>query len=83
MDLIMTGISASERLRRENLVAATRNLIMEKMQLGGPSMRMVELLEELRKQSSMEIHLHELRSALGTLMTEGAVVIHGDSVKRV
>ncbi|GJN18689.1 hypothetical protein PR202_gb05877 [Eleusine coracana subsp. coracana] len=41
MDLIMTGISASERQRRENLVAATRNLIMEKMQLGGPSMRMI------------------------------------------
>jgi len=43
MDLIMTGISASERQRRENLVAATRNLIMEKMQLGGPSMRMTEV----------------------------------------
>ncbi|KAG0538007.1 hypothetical protein BDA96_03G198700 [Sorghum bicolor] len=83
MDLIMTGISASERQRRENLVSATRNLIVEKMQLGGPSMRMIELLEELRKQSSMEIHLHELRGALGTLMTEGAVVIHGDNVKRV
>lgn len=92
MDLIMTGISASERQRRENLVAATRNLIAEKMQLGGPSMRMIEvkkhllvatsflvfiiscpsselrvcvlagvqLLEELRKQSSMEIHMHEV-----------------------
>ncbi|TVU34032.1 hypothetical protein EJB05_15853 [Eragrostis curvula] len=83
MDLIMTGISASERQRRDNLVAATRNLIVEKMQLGGPSMRMIELLEELRKQSSMEIHLHDLRGALGTLMTEGAVVIHGDNVKRV
>jgi DNA replication licensing factor MCM4 len=43
MDLIMTGISASERQRRENLVAATRNLIMETMQLGGPSMRMIEV----------------------------------------
>uniref|UniRef100_A0A0E0JJV5 DNA replication licensing factor MCM4 n=1 Tax=Oryza punctata TaxID=4537 RepID=A0A0E0JJV5_ORYPU len=83
MDLIMTGISASERQRRDNLVAATRNLVMEKMQLGGPSVRMIELLEEIRKQSSMEVHLHDLRSALGTLMTEGAVVIHGDSVKRV
>jgi DNA replication licensing factor MCM4 len=92
MDLIMTGISASERQRRENLVAATRNLIMEKMQLGGPSMRMTEvktpllcgpasffaiiisypscelsivligaqLLEEMRKQSSMEIQLHDV-----------------------
>lgn len=141
MDLIMTGISASERQRRDNLVAATRNLVMEKMQLGGPSVRMIEvknlqlvsfvliivcqtsglsysswlisqLLEEIRKQSSMEVHLHDvswrsslhclhwpdtlggsnpflnfpssqLRGALGTLMTEGAVVIHGDSVKRV
>jgi hypothetical protein len=27
--------------------------------------------------------LLQLRGALGTLMTEGAVVIHGDNVKRV
>jgi hypothetical protein len=47
MDLIMTGISASERQRRENLVAATRNLIAEKMQLGGPSMRMIEVKKHL------------------------------------
>ena len=45
MDLIMTGISASERQRRENLVAATRNHIVEKMQVGGPSMRMIEVMK--------------------------------------
>nr|CAD1823671.1 unnamed protein product [Ananas comosus var. bracteatus] len=66
MDLIMTGISASERMRRENLVAATRNLIMEKMQLGGAS-----------------AYLRDLRNALATLMSEGVVVIQGDSVKRI
>ncbi|KAI3448007.1 hypothetical protein Pfo_004672 [Paulownia fortunei] len=33
MDLITTGVSASERMRRENLVSTTRNIIMEKMQL--------------------------------------------------
>lgn len=82
MDLIMTGVSASERQRRDNLVAAIRNLMMEKMQIGGPSMRMTELLEEVRKQSSMEVHLHDLRVALGTLMSEGSALIHGDSVKR-
>ena len=43
MDLIMTGVSASERQRRDNLVAAIRNLMMEKMQIGGPSMRMTEV----------------------------------------
>uniref|UniRef100_A0A453EVE6 Uncharacterized protein n=2 Tax=Aegilops tauschii TaxID=37682 RepID=A0A453EVE6_AEGTS len=53
MDLIMTGVSSSERQRRDNLVAAIRDLVMEKMQLAGPSMRMAELLEEVRKQSSM------------------------------
>lgn len=83
MDLIMTGVSASERQRRDNLVAAIRNLMMEKMQIGGPSMRMTELLEEVRKQSSMEVHLHDLRVALGTLMNEGSALIHGDSVKRI
>ncbi|KAK8948679.1 hypothetical protein KSP39_PZI005666 [Platanthera zijinensis] len=83
MDLIMTGISASERIRRENLVSATRNLIMDRMQIGGSATRVAELLEELRKQSSMEIHLHDLKNALTTLMSEGMVVQSGDSVKRV
>ena len=43
MDLIMTGISASERIRRENLVTATRNLIMDKLKIGGPSTRLAEV----------------------------------------
>lgn len=43
MDLITTGISASERMRRENLLTATRNLVMDKMQLGGPSTRLTEV----------------------------------------
>lgn len=94
MDLIMTGISASERTRRENLLAATRNLVMEKLVTGGPSSRTIEvnahelnfsnfynegglfarkiksdwvsimlmsqLLEELKKQSSMEVHLSDV-----------------------
>ncbi|CAH9134608.1 unnamed protein product [Cuscuta epithymum] len=84
MDLITTGVSASERLRRENLVSATRNLIMEKMQLGGPSYRLIEILEELKKQSSgTEPNLNDLRNALYTLASEGFVVVHGDSVKRI
>ncbi|KAG9142508.1 hypothetical protein Leryth_017013 [Lithospermum erythrorhizon] len=84
MDLITTGVSASERMRRENLVSDTRNIIMEKMQIGGPSTRIMELLEEIKKQSSaVEIHLNDLRNALSTLATEGFVVVHGDSVKRI
>lgn len=83
MDLIITGISASERIRRENLVAAMRNLVMEKLQIGGPSTRLVELLEELNKQSSMEVHLNDVRNALATLATEGVLLLHGDSVKRI
>lgn len=84
MDLITTGVSASERMRRENLVSVTRNIIMEKLQLGGPSTRLLELLEELKKQSSgTEYHLSDLRNSLATLASEGFVVVHGDSVKRV
>ncbi|KAL2927238.1 DNA replication licensing factor MCM4 [Bienertia sinuspersici] len=61
MDLITTGISASERMRREQLLSATRNVIMEKLQLGGPPVRTLELLEELKKQSSgAEIHLNDV-----------------------
>jgi hypothetical protein len=44
MDLITTGVSASERMRRESLVQDTRNMIMEKMQIGGRSMRLLEVL---------------------------------------
>ncbi|KAK6121483.1 hypothetical protein DH2020_044774 [Rehmannia glutinosa] len=84
MDLITTGVSASERMRRENMASTTRSIIMEKMQLGGPSIRLLELLEELKKQSpAAEIHLSDLRHALATLSGEGFVVVHGDSVKRV
>lgn len=43
MDLITTGVSASERMRRESLQQATRNIIMEKMQIGGQSMRLLEV----------------------------------------
>ncbi|XP_010268614.1 PREDICTED: DNA replication licensing factor MCM4 [Nelumbo nucifera] len=83
MDLITTGVSASERMRRENLLLATRNIIMEKMQLGGSSTRLLELLEELKKQSSGEVHMNDLRNALATLAGEGFVVVHGDSIKRI
>ncbi|KAK6143441.1 hypothetical protein DH2020_023789 [Rehmannia glutinosa] len=47
MDLITTGVSASERMRRENLASTTRSIIMEKMQLGGPSIRLLELRHAL------------------------------------
>ncbi|KAI4297641.1 hypothetical protein L6164_037523 [Bauhinia variegata] len=84
MDLITTGVSASERMRRESLLQATRNIIMEKMQIGGPSMRLSELLEELKKQSNTgsEVQLTDLRNAVSTLAGEGFVALHGDSVKR-
>ncbi|KAL8170270.1 hypothetical protein V2J09_022074 [Rumex salicifolius] len=84
MDLITTGISASERMRRDHLLTAARNIIMEKMQLGGPSIRATELLEELKKQSSgPEASLNDLRNALASLASEGFVSVHGDNVKRI
>lgn len=43
MDLITTGVSASERMRRDIIASATRAIIMEKMRLGGPSMRLLEV----------------------------------------
>ena len=43
MDLITTVVSASERMRRENLVSSTRNIVMEKMQIGGSSTRLIEV----------------------------------------
>ncbi|XP_010548074.1 PREDICTED: DNA replication licensing factor MCM4 [Tarenaya hassleriana] len=87
MDLITTGVSASERMRREILVSSTRDFLLEKMQIGGSSMRLMEVLEELKKQegtnTNTEIHLHDLRKAVATLATEGFLVLEGDRVKRV
>ncbi|XP_041998995.1 DNA replication licensing factor MCM4-like [Salvia splendens] len=86
MDLITTGVSASERMRRENLVSATRSLIMDKLTIGGSSARVMELLEELKKQNlggGAEVHLSDLRTALSTLSAEGFLAVHGDSVKRI
>ncbi|XP_020517369.1 DNA replication licensing factor MCM4 [Amborella trichopoda] len=83
MDLITTGVSASERIRRENILTATRNLIMEKMQVGGSPTRVTELLEDMRKQSSMEVHVNDIRNALMSLASEGFVMFHGETVKRI
>ncbi|XP_057747993.1 DNA replication licensing factor MCM4 [Arachis stenosperma] len=82
MDLITTGVSASERMRREAMVQATRNIIMEKMQIGGPSMRLLELLEELKQSTGSEVQLTDLKNAVATLASEGFVTMHGESVKR-
>ncbi|KAK6916611.1 MCM domain, partial [Dillenia turbinata] len=82
MDLTNTGVSASERMRREQMVSSTRNVIMDKLQIGEHLIRMVELLEELRKQSSSgEVHLGDLRTALSTLASEGFVVLQGECEK--
>lgn len=39
MDLITTGVSASERSRRANLLEALRQLVAEKMTSGGSSVK--------------------------------------------
>ncbi|VFR02864.1 unnamed protein product [Cuscuta campestris] len=84
MDLITTGVSASERVRRENLLSDTRDIVREKMQLGGPPLRLIEILEEVKKKSSgIEPNLNDLRNAIYTLASEGIVAVHGDSIKRI
>ncbi|GAB2267672.1 DNA replication licensing factor, mcm4 component [Dionaea muscipula] len=84
MDLINTGISTSELIRREHLVSATRDLILEKAQLGGAAIRILELLEELKKKSpDTEIHLKDVRIALETLAREGFVSVDRENVRRI
>ncbi|KAH7426637.1 hypothetical protein KP509_10G009500 [Ceratopteris richardii] len=83
MDLITTGVSASERTRRASLVMAVRNLISEKMQAGGSTMRLMQLLEELRKESSSELSLQDLRTALTSLASEGVISFQGDGIRRL
>ncbi|KFK40061.1 hypothetical protein AALP_AA3G325200 [Arabis alpina] len=86
MDLINTGVSASERMRRDIFVSSIRDIALEKMQIGGSSMRLTELLEELKKHGgniNTEIHLHDVRKAVGTLASEGFLVLEGDRIKRV
>lgn len=43
MDLITTGVSASERTRRANLEAAVKDLIIEKMQAGRSTMKLTQV----------------------------------------
>ncbi|KAG7583999.1 AAA+ ATPase domain [Arabidopsis suecica] len=86
MDLINTGVSASERMRRDTFVSSIRDIALEKMQIGGSSMRLSELLEELKKHGgniNTEIHLHDVRKAVATLSSEGFLVVEGDRIKRV
>lgn len=46
MDLISTGVSASERTRRANLVAALRELIAEKLSPGSsPGLKMNQVTD--------------------------------------
>ncbi|EFH62486.1 predicted protein [Arabidopsis lyrata subsp. lyrata] len=86
MDLINTGVSASERMRRDTFVSSIRDIALEKMQIGGSSMRLSELLEELKKHGgniNTEIHLHDVRKAVATLASEGFLAVEGDRIKRV
>jgi len=43
MDLINTGVSASERMRRDTFASSIRDIALEKMQIGGSSMRLSEV----------------------------------------
>ncbi|CAH2051639.1 unnamed protein product [Thlaspi arvense] len=86
MDLINTGVSASERMRRDIFVSTIRDISLEKLQIGGSSMRLSDLMEELKKHGgniNTEIHLHDVRKAVGTLASEGFLVVEGDRIKRV
>ncbi|CAK9211657.1 unnamed protein product [Sphagnum troendelagicum] len=83
MDLITTGVSASERTRRTNLIVALRTLIAEKLPLGSPPAKVPQLLEDMRKQSTVDVSLQDLRNALSSLSGEGYVSIHGDNVQRL
>eukprot|EP00850_Spirogloea_muscicola_P009090 SM000050S17015 [mRNA] locus=s50:406082:412127:+ [translate_table: standard] len=84
MDLITTGVSASERTRRTLITAALLDLVHEKLQAGGPGMRVIQIWEEMRKQasSSVEISQIDVREALGTLAAEGVVTLVGETVRK-
>ncbi|GLJ51340.1 hypothetical protein SUGI_1091670 [Cryptomeria japonica] len=82
MDLITTGVSASERIRQANLVSSVRIIIMEKMQVGGSSTCRTELLEEMHKQGSKEVNLNDIHNVIKNLVSEGFVTIHEYNIKR-
>eukprot|EP00897_Mesotaenium_endlicherianum_P008165 jgi/Mesen1/7377/ME000382S06576 len=82
MDLITTGISASERGKRLQILAAVRELLQEKLSPGGSSMRAGQVLDEMKKQSRMEITLQDVKEALGSLRGEGYLSISNNDVVR-
>ncbi|GLJ15386.1 hypothetical protein SUGI_0252540 [Cryptomeria japonica] len=59
-----------------------RIIIMEKMQAGGPSICITELLEEMHKQGSNEVNVNDIRNAIGNVVSEWFITIHRDNFKR-
>eukprot|EP00271_Cylindrocystis_brebissonii_P016004 TRINITY_DN39122_c0_g1_i1.p1 TRINITY_DN39122_c0_g1~~TRINITY_DN39122_c0_g1_i1.p1 ORF type:complete len:333 (-),score=84.43 TRINITY_DN39122_c0_g1_i1:133-1065(-) len=80
MDLITTGISASERAKRAQIKDAVKEILIDRLAGGGSSMRILAVLEEMQKQTRMEVTLPDIREAIHALQAESYLNIVGDSV---
>ncbi|GAQ79584.1 DNA replication licensing factor MCM4 component [Klebsormidium nitens] len=83
MDLITTGVSASERSKRGQLTIALRNWILDNVREGSGPMRVSQVFDNIKQQSSVDVSAAEVREALAPLATEGLISIQGDSVRRL
>lgn len=78
MDLISTGISASARTRRAQIRDAVLEVLREKF-AGRRAFRVLQVLEEMKKQTRMELSNVDIKDALTTLAAEGVLTAAGDS----
>ncbi|CAI5473487.1 unnamed protein product [Closterium sp. Yama58-4] len=81
MDLITTGVSASERAKRVQLQEALLSFLQDRSSSSRSSFRAPQVWEDLRQQSSIPVTLFEVREALGRLHGEGKVVFIDDTVR--
>ncbi|GJP44531.1 hypothetical protein CLOM_g3919 [Closterium sp. NIES-68] len=81
MDLITTGVSASERAKRMQLQEALLSFLQDRATASRSSFRAPQVWEDLRQQSSVPVTLFEVREALGRLHGEGKVVFIDDTVR--
>ncbi|CAI6003851.1 unnamed protein product [Closterium sp. NIES-64] len=81
MDLITTGVSASERAKRVQLQEALLSFLQDRATASRSSFRAPQVWEDLRQQSSIPVTLFEVREALGRLHGEGKVVFIDDTVR--
>ncbi|KAK3269585.1 hypothetical protein CYMTET_21981 [Cymbomonas tetramitiformis] len=75
-DMITSGVSSSERLRRRQLAEGIKHLLQEEATLD----RVSKVPAEVKSRTGMDVTLQEVQAALGLLREEGICTVSGDAI---